>query len=122
MIFPPIFEICSTDSAVMAELGIDPVRLFPYGRAPQYPEKPYAVWQLIGGAPENYLDCPPDIDSFTIQVDVYADDDEAADAAAVALRDAIEPYAYIVNWRGDLRDPETNHYRKSFDVDWWKYR
>lgn len=122
MIYPPIFEICAADSAVLAWLGSNPVRLFPYGRAPQNPEPPYAVWQVVGGVPENYLDCPPDIDSFTLQIDVYANTDTDVDGAATALRDVIQNYAYIVSWRGDIREQETNHYRKSFDVDWWRYR
>ena len=35
-----------------------------------------------------------------------------------ALRDAVEPVAHIVAWRGESRDVDTRLYRYSFDVDW----
>lgn len=59
-----------------------------------------------------------DADSYTLQVDVYADTVASATSVATALRDAIEPHAYITRWGGQSRDPETKRYRYSFDVDW----
>ena len=120
--YPPIFATCKAVAAVTALIGTSPVRLYPFGEAPQGVTKPYAVWQTIGGAPENYIDCAPDIDSMAIQVDIYSTTAASARAVAVALRDAIEPVAHITSWRGESRDDETNHYRWSFDVDWWIQR
>ena len=120
--FPPIFQVCANDAAVKAVLGASPVRLYPFGEAPQAVAKPYAVWQTLGGSPENYLGQRPDIDHFAIQVDVYADTAAAARAAAMALRGAVEPHAHITRWGGESRDPETTAYRVSFDVDWWTPR
>ena len=114
-----IFEACATDPAVTALLGTSPVRLFPFGMAPAGVIKPYAVWQQVGGQPENYLAGVPDIDSMTLQVDAYATTSASARAVAAALRDAIEPVAHVVAWRGESRDSETGNYRVSFDVDWF---
>ncbi|MFT7337630.1 MAG: hypothetical protein ACI92B_000952 [Marinobacter maritimus] len=116
--FPPIFQVCSAAPAVTALLGTNPTRLWPFGEAPQDVALPYAVWQTINGLPENYLGERPDLDSWSIQIDVYADTATSARNAAKALRDSIEPAAYITRWGGESRDPTTKHYRYSFDVDW----
>ncbi|NCG69444.1 DUF3168 domain-containing protein, partial [Vibrio parahaemolyticus] len=99
-------------------LGPNAERFYPFHDAPETPDTPYALWQMIGGAPENYVNQRPDIDGFSVQIDVYAD--TVADAMNVAekLRDAIEPHAYVVAWRGTVREPGTRLYRYSFDVDW----
>lgn len=119
---PPIFAVCAASSDVNDQLGTDPLRLFQFGLAPQNVARPYAVWQIIGGAPENYITGVPDIDQYSIQVDVYATTATDARDAARALRDAIEPVAHIVGWRGEDREPETQLYRISFDVDWFVHR
>lgn len=115
---PPIFKVCAADPAVTALLGISPCRLYPFGEAPEGVEYPYATWQGIGGAPENYLDDRPDMDRISLQVDVWAKTGTSATAVATALRDAIEGHAYITAWRGTSTDPETKSKRVSFDVSW----
>lgn len=119
---PPMFTTCAASSEVLAVLGSDPVRLFGAGRAPQNVAEPYAVWQVIAGSPENYLGDTPDMDSYTLQVDCYAQTAAEARGVAEALRNAIEPVAYVVAWRGESREPETQLYRYSFDVDWFVAR
>ncbi len=119
MMIAPIFKVCASSQAVTALIGANPVRLYPFGLQDDNVVYPYVVWQNIpGGGPENYLDRRPDADSYTLQVDVYADTVTAATSVAMALRDAIEPHAYITRWGGQSRDPETKRYRYSFDVDW----
>ncbi|MCV4343236.1 DUF3168 domain-containing protein [Pseudomonas capsici] len=115
----PIFAVCSADSGVSALLGagVD-CRLYSFGEAPEGVQKPYAVWSLISGSPENYLHGRPDADGFTLQVDVYAGTAGAATAVTKALRDAIELHAYIVRWGASDRDPDTKDYHRGFDVDW----
>ena len=44
------------------------------------------------------------------------------DPLAETLRDAVEPVAHVTSWRGEGREAETNHYRLSFDVEWWVNR
>lgn len=121
MNYPPVFTLAAASPAVTALLGSDPCRVWLFDRAPPvgtpFYQKPYAVWQQAGGVPENYLDKAPDADNWSVQVDVYAESIDEARAVALALRDAYEPHAYITNWNGESRDPDTNNFRVSFDVD-----
>ncbi|EIC82081.1 DUF3168 domain-containing protein [Serratia sp. M24T3] len=114
----PIFTVCSASAAVTALLGTNLLRIYPFGLKDDAVIYPYAVWQNVGGAPEMYLGTLPDCDSYTIQVDIYADTVPSLQAIAKALRDAIEPHAYITRWGDQDKDPETKRYRYSFDVDW----
>lgn len=118
MMIAPIFKVCAASQAVTALIGESPVRLYPFGLQDDNVVYPYVVWQNISGSPENYLDKRPDADSYMLQVDVYADTVASAASVATALRDAIEPHAYITRWGSQSRDPETKRYRYSFDVDW----
>ena len=126
--YPPIFAAIDAHWSAFALLSGDssaefnPVRVFAFGEAPENTARPYVTWQVITGSPENYLANRPDIDGYTLQVDVWADDGQAARDVAAAVRDAIEPHAYIVRWGGDSRDPDTRAYRLSFDVSWFVHR
>ncbi|GFM89346.1 hypothetical protein PSCICO_47450 [Pseudomonas cichorii] len=115
----PIFSVCSADPGVAALLGSGvECRLYSFGEAPEGVAKPYAVWSVISGSPENYLHGRPDVDGFTLQVDVYSVAAGGATAVTRALRDAIELHAYIVRWGASDRDPDTKDFHRSFDVDW----
>jgi len=116
--FAPIFQTVAANAEVTALLGTNPVRFWPFGEAPENSVLPYSAWQQVNGQPENYLGDLPDLDSYTLQIDVYASTGSSARAAAKALRDAIEPHAHIVAWRGESRETETKLYRLSFDVEW----
>ncbi|MGE7096382.1 DUF3168 domain-containing protein [Pseudomonas fulva] len=116
---PPIFQACAASAAVTALLGSGAdLRLYSFGEAPQGVAKPYAVWQLIGGSPDNYLAGRPDVDSARLQVDVYGTTATSARQVRDAIRDAIELRSNITRWGGEGRDPTTKNYRTSFDVDW----
>ncbi len=114
----PFFQICKVDPTVQALLGGELPRIYPFGQAPEGVAKPYVVYQWIGGDPFNMLNCRPDADRATIQVDVYGLTTQSTTAVAKAIRYAVELSAYITGYRGDLRDDETKLYRTSFDVDW----
>lgn len=120
--FPPVFETAVASPDVIAWLGVGPTRLFLFGEATQKTQKPYAVWQVVGGSPENYLANPPNVDHWVTQIDVYAETSDDVRAVAEALRDAFQAVAYVTGWRGESRSPETTLYRYSFDVEWWKNR
>ncbi|HEP8936222.1 DUF3168 domain-containing protein [Pseudomonas aeruginosa] len=120
--YAPIFKVCSQNPGVVALLGAKPTRLYLFAEAPDQPGRPYATWQTFGGEPENYLAHRPDIDSFSLQVDVFADTAAQARAVATAIRNAIELRATITRWSGEERDDPTDLYRISFDVDWWVNR
>lgn len=115
---PPIFTVCSVSTAVTALLGSNPLRVYPHGSAPQGVATPYVTWHVVGGAPENTLSCAADMDLVAMQVDVWGATATSTMDAAKAVRAAIESSAYIVSWRGTSKDPETKHYRVSFDIDW----
>ncbi|MBH3451298.1 DUF3168 domain-containing protein [Pseudomonas putida] len=120
---PPIVQACLQSPAVTALLGAGTgMRLYSFGEAEQGVTKPYAVWQIVSGSPENYLAGRPDLDSFTLQVDVYATTGDKARQVRDAIRDAIELDAYVTRWGAEGRDPETENYRASFDVDWMVHR
>lgn len=113
----PVFQICSASVEVTNLLGTNPVRLYPFGLVPQQTPAPYAVWQNIGGSPENYLATLPDADSYSVQIDVYGANDAQALAVADALKDALEPEGYITGWGNTLIDFDTKLYRFNFSVD-----
>lgn len=115
----PIFEICSKNSAVAALIGSGvETRLYSFGEAPDGVSKPYAVWQVVSGSPENYLAGRPDADGFTLQVDVYAATGTAARRVRAAISQAIELDANVTRYGIEGRDPVTKSYRAGFDVDW----
>lgn len=116
--FPPIFQVCAAAPAVTALIGSSPVRLYPFGEAPEGVTLPYVAWQIVGGAPENFINEAPDADTFNIQVDVYAANAESARQVAQAVRDAVQNRAHIVGLNGEGRDPETRNYRYGFSIDW----
>ncbi len=116
--YAPLFATAAASPDVVALLGSSPIRIYPFGEAPDKVARPYVVWQTVGGAPENFLDRRPDIDRFSTQIDVYAETATAARAVAKAMINAIEPVAYVTGYNGETRDTETKDYRYSFDVDW----
>lgn len=115
---PPIFAIIKASGTVTALIGSNPVRFYMAGEATQDTPVPYCVWQNIFGTPENFLGQLPDVDSWTTQIDVYADTATTVRAVAQAVRNALEPVAYVTSWNGESKDPATKRYRYSFDVAW----
>lgn len=115
--FPPLFDTIKDVAAVKTILGSSP-RVYPHGMAPQGVARPYAVYQIVTGNPENYLNQLPDLDSYITQIDVYGDTVSSATNAARAIRDAVETVAYVGAWRGQFQDPDTHLFRYSFDIDW----
>lgn len=118
----PIFTILAGSTDVTGLLGTSPTRVFPFGEAPQGVTYPYLTWQIVSGSPENYIDRTPDIDNYIIQVDIWANTGISANQVAEAVRDAIEPHAYIVSWRGESISPDTKRARVSFDISWFVNR
>lgn len=122
--YPPIFAVAAATPAVTALIGTNPVRIYLFGEATQATAKPYAVWQMVFGNPENYLAGVPDTDSYGIQIDVYGNTAAQSRNVARALRDAFEAgdQAYVTGWNGEFKESETNLYRYSFTVEWFVYR
>ena len=114
----PFYQVCKLDPTVQDLLGGTEPRIYPFGQAPQNVAKPYVVYQWIGCAPFNMLNCRPDADQTSIQVDVYGLTTQSSAMVAKAIRYAIELDAYVTSYRGDSREEDTKLYRTSFDVDW----
>ena len=122
--FPAVYPAVAGSSACVAllkETG-GAVRFYQFGMADQNVKKPYAVWQRVFGAPENYLAQRPNIDLFTLQIDVYATSADQVRTVALALRDALEVVGHITSWLGESVDQDTKNYRFSFQLDVWTPR
>lgn len=117
MSFAPIFPTLKAAAPVTALIGSTPCRCYPQGEAPQDVVKPYVTYQQIAGSPENYLNENPDIDSATTQIDAYGATLSSARAVFIACRNALQSIGYVVAVREPGKEPETNLYRVSFDVD-----
>lgn len=120
---PPIYSVLQANVSVRSVLG-NPVRVYSFGQAEASPNlaKPYLVWQTIGGTPENYLGDRPEVDTWNIQVDIWADDAKSARSVAEKVLNAVEGVAYVMSFNGEDRDPTTGDFRFSFDVDWIVHR
>lgn len=118
MIYPKIFEMVHELPEIMARFGRNPVRIYPFGYAPQDVSKngPYCVWQVIGGTPANTLSCAPQADDWSVQMDVYGPDVKLTREAAAVLVEALQGQVWVTNWRGESRDFETKLFRVSFDI------
>lgn len=118
MKYPPIFQVALADPAVTALLGTSPLRLYLFGLAPDKPQRPYCVWQVINGSPENYLSGRPDSEAYGLQIDVYANTADEARKVGHAIEYAVELVAHVTGYNGESRDTETGLYRYGFDIDW----
>jgi hypothetical protein len=115
---PPVFTTLQTSALVRSLLGARP-RVYRQGEAPQNETRPYAVWQVISGVPENSLSESPSIDRDSIQLDVYATTDAGVVEVATAVRDQMETVTHMTAWRVHARDPATRLYRIGMDFDFW---
>lgn len=115
---PPLFATCAANAGVTALLGAGTTRLYPFGDAPENVAKPYAVYQVINGVPENYLDEPPDIDEWNIQIDIYATSVNSANDVQKALRRALEAHCYVTRLGRTGTEPSTKLKTTSLDISW----
>lgn len=127
MSYPPVFEIATDSSAVLALLGSPITRLWPFAIAPQPGAPayalPYAVHQLVYGNPDNSLSCVPNEDLFGVQFDCYAKTATAAREVAGVLRDAYEgTFNHVTAWNGEDWEASVGLYRVSFTVEFWTPR
>lgn len=125
--YPPIYATCAADTGVVTLLtdSDGQLRLYPAGESPQKRARPYAVWQIIYGEPDNTLADIPNTDMFGIQIDVYGPTADAVRTIASAIRAAIEHTAYVVRYNSETRvegSQADRHWRYSFDVEWRIYR
>jgi len=118
---PPIFTILQSSFDVRSIIGDTP-RAYRHGEAPQNTTKPYVTWGMVTGTPENELSDVPSVDKITLQVDCWHQTDSGVEELARAVRDAIEPYAYMTGMPVNLRETETKLYRIGLQFDYWQSR
>lgn len=117
--FPPLYTVLSSDSAVT---DIVDGRIYPHGEAPQDVTRPYVTWQVVSAVPENGIDCPPDIDAWSIQINCLSMTSAGVIQLAEAVRNAVQPFGHITNIPINQRDAETRLYWIAMDMDWWYLR
>lgn len=117
-----LFTILNSNSAVKVLLGNSPLRVYPFGRAPQNGAKPYAVYSVYNANPENYLGQVPDIDNKGTQIDIYADTAQSAESCFTAIRDALEPSAHMTSFSTVGVEENTNLYNVRMEFDFWESR
>lgn len=115
---PAVFAIVSASSACRAALGSPPnMRFYPFGEAPQATGTVYAVWQMPFSSPANYLGQVPDSDNARVQIDVYGASQASVEAAATAIRDAVQEHANMINAAQRPRGATTRNYGYMLDFE-----
>lgn len=115
----PVFNILNNSAPVKALLGTSPLRVFPWGQAPPNSVKPYATYGVFNGNPENYLDCPADIDRLGTQIDIWASSGRSCEDCFNAIRTALEGIGHLIGFQSALRDSETQLYTARMEFDFW---
>ena len=119
--FPSLGPLLNV-AGITAVFGAAHIRIYPHGEAPATVAKPYAVYQMISGTPENYLATRSDMDAYRLQFDVYATTGTAATNGASVIRVALEGSGYVLGLNGVSRDADTNLIRYSFDMEFHNSR
>lgn len=123
---PQVFPLLRDAPAVTALIGTNPVRAYRHGKAPQNTVAPYVTWFVVTGTPENTLDDLPKIDRFEVQVDCWSDNTGTGgtqvETLAQAVRDALEPSAYMTAVVANTQDQETQRYRIGLQFTFWHHR
>lgn len=119
---PPVFTILNASSAVKALLGSSPLRVFPWGEAPQGSTVPYATYLAHTSIPENTQGDTPDLDVMSTQIDIWASSVSSCVSVAEAVRDALEPYAHMTSFSSMPPDEDTELYRQRMDFDFFEGR
>lgn len=119
---PPVFEYVKDVAAVKLLFGVNPMRVYAFGRAPQAPRLPYAVYVSFNSNPENYLGNLPDIDSKGTQIEIFAKDDISLNDCFIALRNALEPRGHMTNFQVLDKEPGTDYFSARMEFDFWDER
>lgn len=122
--YAPIYALAAASPTVVGLLKTPPgpLRFYLFGEADQMTVRPYAVWQTVGGSPENYLGNRPDADAWTTQVDVYALTESSSRTIAFALIESLEGAAYVTSYNGEYKEVETKLFRFSFTCEFISLR
>ena len=118
-LLPPVFQALKASDAVKNIVGTNPPRIYRHGAAPQDAiAGPYITWLLVAGVPENNLSDTPPFDRMTVQVDGWHGSDAGVELLALAIRNALEPYAVSTQILLDDFESETRLFRIGQQFDW----
>lgn len=117
-----IFPLLFADSPVKALLGSAPLRVYSWSQAPKDSAVPYATYGVITGLPENYMDSAPDIDHQTVQIDIWAENEDSSLACLSAIRDVLEVHGHMTSFANSEVDPETRLFRTRLEFDFFEDR
>lgn len=114
---PPVKQMLAQSTRVKAIID-NPPKVYRHGDAPQNVVKPYVTWEVISGLPDNNLSDVPGSDRYVIQVDCWSGNDSEIEELAKAVRDALEPWAYMTGMPINEREPATKLFRIALQFDW----
>lgn len=114
----PISQILANSSTVTDLINVEK-QVFE-DVAPENTPQPYVVWQALGDAANENLDCPANFDDVMYQVMVYAADVKIAYQIRDVVRRAIEQdnHTRILNPSINDFDFQTRLYVRGFDANW----
>lgn len=119
---PPLFKVCASNPHVVRVFGLNPVRIFPWGQAFDesglIPKTPYAVWSVINGTGQAYLENRSDLDEIDTQIDVYGESEKIVLQAAEIIRQAIEKESYVTSFVPLGIDQEAQLLRFTMTATW----
>lgn len=110
------------DTTVASYLGTAPLRVYPFGDAPDALTYPLATWQTVTGTPENNLSETPPIDRIGVQIDVYAATAGECWEISAAIRDVLETIGHMTYFGNTERAPDVRKYRQTLSFDFWLNR
>lgn len=123
--FPAVFQTLKASSAVKAIVGTNPPRIYRHQSAPRDGDRPitqpYITWSS-SATPENVLSDLPPVDRVSVDINCWHQTDSGIEALALAVRDAVEPYAHCTGQPIDMRETETQLYRILLTFDWFLER
>lgn len=119
---PDLFPILNDSVQVRLLLGSNPLRVYPWHRAPQNPRKPYATYGVISATPQSALACPASLDNQIVQVDIWSETGESCERCFEAIRNAVEGEVVLQSYSTPARDDDTELYRAIMEFSFWKSR
>ena len=114
----PVVPALRASEAVTALLGSAPLRVYE-DIAPDNTPLPYAVWQVVSGTPENYLDSRANLDHVSFQIVVYDTQPKRAQETRAVIRAVLEKYCYITNIHPSGYERDTKLFSRGFDANWY---
>jgi len=118
----PLYEVCKNDGPTAAFFGDSNIlRIFPFSFSKKKGfdlTKPYAVWQTVGGSPDNVLEGGACSDSVEVQIDVYAQSVDDCRQGANLIEAAIESECMITRYFTEEFEQDTKLFRATFGASW----